>query len=153
MTPETVFQVANAVALLTWIVLALFQRRRWAATGVAITAVLLFAAAYATIVGTIWGSLSGDFSSLGGVALLFSNKWALLAGWIHYIAFDLLVGRWETQDAAARGISPWLVVPCLALTFMFGPAGWLLYVTLRTVHAQVQNSTRTATDPRVVHAG
>jgi len=74
-------------------------------------------------------------------------------GWIHYLAFDLLVGRWETQDAAARGIPAWLVVPCLALTFMFGPAGWLLYVGLRTVHARVQSPTRRSIDVRVAHAG
>jgi hypothetical protein len=153
MTPETVFQVANTVALLTWIVLALFQRRRWAATGTVIAVVLLFAAAYVTILGAVWMNLSGDFSSLDGVAQLFSNKWALLVGWIHYLAFDLLVGRWETQDAAARGISAWLVVPCLGLTFMFGPAGWLLYVALRTVHAQVYSPTRRAIDARVVQAG
>jgi hypothetical protein len=25
-----------------------------------------------------------------------------------------------------------LVLPCLVLTFLFGPAGWLLYMTLRS---------------------
>ena len=67
------------------------------------------------------------------MALLFSNPWALLAGWVHYLAFDLFVGSWEVRDSQARGIPHWLVLPCLFLTFMFGPAGWLLYMAVRVV--------------------
>jgi hypothetical protein len=69
------------------------------------------------------------------VTALFTNAWLLLAGWLHYLAFDLLIGTWEVRDAQERGIPHALVVPCLFLTFMFGPAGWLLYVTLRSLHA------------------
>jgi len=62
---------------------------------------------------------------------LFANRWVLLAGWIHYLCFDLFIGSWQVRDAAARGISHWLVVPCLFFTFMFGPVGLLLYFVLR----------------------
>jgi hypothetical protein len=55
----------------------------------------------------------------------------MVAGWTHYLAFDLLVGNWEMRDATARGIPYALVLPCLVLTFLFGPAGWLLYVIVR----------------------
>ncbi len=64
--------------------------------------------------------------------LLFSNRWVLLAGWIHYLCFDLFIGSWQVRDAAANNISHWLVIPCLFLTFMFGPVGLLLYFALRT---------------------
>jgi hypothetical protein len=64
--------------------------------------------------------------------LLFSNPWLLLAGWIHYLAFDLLVGSWEARDAHDRGVRHLLVVPCLILTFLFGPIGWLIYLGIRT---------------------
>ena len=59
------------------------------------------------------------------------NPWLLLAGWLHYLAFDLLIGTWEVRDARERGIPHVVVVPCLVLTFMLGPAGWLLYLALR----------------------
>ena len=134
MSPDHIFSVVNFVALCTWLVLALFPRRRWAihvAAGTAVPAV--FAAAYIAIVAATFGRASGGFSSLPEVAALFSNPWLLLAGWIHYLAFDLLVGAWEVRDAQRRNIPHLLVVPCLILTFMFGPAGWLLYVMLRTV--------------------
>lgn len=142
MTPEAVFSIANTTALLTWVTLVLFQRRRWATDYVVIAAVSFFALAYVSILAARWSGSSGGFSSLGGVAALFSDPWILLAGWLHYLAFDLLVGRWEVQDGAQRGLSPWLVAPCLALTFMFGPAGWLCYSLLRRA-----GSGRTAHQP------
>ena len=131
MTIETVFSIANTTALTAWIVLALFQRRRWSTDFVVPVAVSLFAATYIVIIASSWWTSSGGFSSLAAVSTLFSHPWVLLAGWIHYLAFDLLVGRWEVRDAAQRGITPWAVVPFLALTFMFGPAGWLSYCVLR----------------------
>jgi hypothetical protein len=65
------------------------------------------------------------------VSVLFRSPYALLAGWIHYLAFDLFTGAWEARDAAQAGISRWLVAPCLLLTFLFGPAGLALYLLLR----------------------
>ena len=55
----------------------------------------------------------------------------LLAGWIHYLAFDLLVGAHIVRQGRVLGLSPWLVLPCLPLTFLFGPAGFLLFLSLR----------------------
>jgi hypothetical protein len=65
------------------------------------------------------------------VAALFSVPAALLAGWIHYLAFDLFIGSWEVRDSQRLKISHWLVVPCLVLTFLFGPIGLALYLLLR----------------------
>jgi hypothetical protein len=95
----------------------------------------LFAIAYVAIVVAVFWSASGSFSSLSGVAELFGNRWLLLAGWLHYLAFDLLIGRWEMIDARERGIHFLLVAPCLVVTFLFGPAGWLAYQIVRTAGA------------------
>jgi hypothetical protein len=54
----------------------------------------------------------------------------LLAGWLHYLAFDLFVGAWEVRTARAAAIPFLLVVPCLGLTFLFGPAGLLAFLVL-----------------------
>ena len=64
---------------------------------------------------------------------LFRNEWLVLAGWIHYLAFDLFVGAWEVRDSQDRGISHFLVIPCLLLTFFLGPIGLLLYFTVRSI--------------------
>ena len=132
MTAETVFSIANLIALVSWLLLILVPRQRWS-VGVTRTAVpLLLAALYSALIASHWGG-PGGFSSLADVALLFNNPWLLLAGWVHYLAFDLLVGSWEVEDARSRGIAHLFVVPCLILTFLFGPGGWLLYQGVRRV--------------------
>jgi hypothetical protein len=137
MTPEQSFSVLNLVALIAWILLVVLPRQRWITdviSGVAVPAML--AAAYLALIAMNWRGSSGGFATLGDVARLFSNPWLLLAGWTHYLAFDLLIGSWEVRDARARGIHHGLVVPCLILTFLFGPAGWLLYIAVRSARGQ-----------------
>ena len=134
MSPEQLFPALNMVSLLAWLLLAIFPHRPLITRTIAGAAVpALFAVAYIAMIASSWSSSEGGFSSLDGVASLFSNRWLLLAGWTHYLAFDLLVGVWEVRDSIERRIPHLLVVPCLALTFMFGPAGWLLYQLIRTV--------------------
>jgi hypothetical protein len=65
------------------------------------------------------------------VATLFRDPWALLAGWVHYLCFDMSIGIWETHDAQKRGVPHLLLIPALLLTFLFGPLGLLLYALLR----------------------
>ena len=60
-------------------------------------------------------------------------------GWAHYLAFDLFIGGWEVRDAQRHGIPHLLVVPALVLTFLFGPAGWLLYMGIRRFNARSTN--------------
>ena len=133
MTPDQVFAVVNPLALLTWIALAVAPRKTAVVTGVAVPA--MFALLYVGLLAAFWRGADGGFDTLEAVARLFADRWLLLAGWVHYLCFDLLVGGWEVRDAQARGVPHWLVVPCLALTFLFGPAGWLLYKGLSSLHA------------------
>ena len=132
MTAEQVFSVVNTIALLSWVGLAVFPRRRWVTAVLTGTVVpLLLAVAYIAALTIGFRDATGSFATLAGVASLFANPWLLLAGWIHYLAFDLLIGSWEVRDAQERGVPHLLLIPCLALTFLFGPAGWLLYVVVR----------------------
>jgi Domain of unknown function (DUF4281) len=78
-----------------------------------------------------WSSADGGFGSLAEVALLFQTPGVLLAGWVHYLAFDLLVGGWIVRIARSDEVPFWQVVPLLGLTFLFGPAGYLAFQTLR----------------------
>jgi hypothetical protein len=133
MSPNQVFSIANAVAFCCWLLLILLPGRTWVTRGVAGVAVpVAFALLYTGIIAVHFFGSAGGFSSLQDVGLLFSNPWLLLAGWIHYLAFDLLVGTWQARDARQRGIPHLFVVPCLLLTFLFGPAGWLLYLAIRS---------------------
>ena len=62
---------------------------------------------------------------------LFTSPEIALAGWVHYLAFDLFVGAWEVRTARREAIPHLLVLPCLVLTFLFGPVGFLLFLGLR----------------------
>src|SRR5688572_7668745 len=128
MSPDQIFPIANTVALCGWLLLIALAGKKWAnrlVAGIAIPAA--FAALYSAIIAVNFAGSEGGFSSLPDVSRHFSNPWLLLAGWLHYLAFDLLVGSWEARDARERGINHLFVVPCLIMTFLFGPAGWLAY--------------------------
>jgi hypothetical protein len=132
MTPEFVFSIANAVAGLSWLLLLVLPHQAWVEQRIAgLVVPVSLAVVYAAVVATQWGGSEGGFSTLAGVAQLFANPWMLLAGWLHYLCFDLLIGCWEVRDARRLGVPHLLLVPCLLLTFMFGPAGWLLYGAVR----------------------
>lgn len=134
MTAEILFSVCNVAVLPGWLLLVFLPRWRW--TTALIAPVLLpglLGLVYLYLVATHLGNSEGNFSSLAGVTALFGDPWVLLAGWIHYLAFDLFVGSWEVRDARRCGVRHWLVVPCLLLTFLFGPVGLVSYLVVRGV--------------------
>jgi hypothetical protein len=133
MNNAQVFSIANSLAALSWVALALAPARTWRIIRFAIPGLLAVLYIVYIIPGMQGG---GGFDTLANVMTLFTREEAVLAGWIHYLAFDLFVGTWEAEDALARGVSRLLVVPCLALTFMFGPAGLLTYFAVRQTGKQ-----------------
>lgn len=128
---EQLFSIVNAVALVGWLSLAALPGKRWAQRVSQWLVPGLLAGVYVAIIAATWGRSPGGFSTLAAVSQLFESRWLLLAGWVHYLAFDLLIGNWIAQDARAHGIAHGWVLPCLGLTFSFGPAGWLSYLGLR----------------------
>jgi hypothetical protein len=131
MTQEGVFSACNMLALAGWLLLLAVPRHRLA-TAIAGTVIpLTLASIYLTLFVLHARGSSGGFSSLAAVAQLFENRWLLLAGWVHYLAFDLFIGAWETRDAMARRIPRLLLAPCLLTTFMLGPIGLLCYHVVR----------------------
>lgn len=130
----------QSLSLLSWVFLLLFPR--WKLTRhVALVAPLIQAVLYTLVMRHLLlpalqsgaNSLGMDFTSLAGIVKAFANKDAVFAGWLHYCAFDPLVGLCIVLDSQRLGIHHLLVVPCILLTMVAGPAGFLLYMVLRTV--------------------
>jgi hypothetical protein len=132
MTPERLFSILNLVAMAAWLPLIFLPRTRWATRIVPMVVPFVLAAVYVALLAVALPHAAGGFSSLSAVRALFESPWALLAGWVHYLAFDLFVGGWEVRDAQRRGVPHLLVVPVLVATFLFGPGGLLLYLTIRS---------------------
>ena len=125
------FRLSAVVALPCWILLLVAPRWRWSQLLATFVAPLLIATLYILLLASHKLPPGSGFSSLSQVSVLFRSPFALLAGWIHYTAFDLFTGAWQARDAKRVGISQWLVAPCLILTLLFGPAGLALYLLLK----------------------
>lgn len=146
MDAHTLFEMSGPVALFGWLALVLSPLHRIGAQWVAGILIPAFLGlAYGALILTNWAEAPGGFGSLDDVMLLFTVPGVALAGWLHYLAFDLFVGAWEVRTAQREGISHWLVLPCLLLTFLFGPIGFVLFLGVRLAHRM--------TYAKVHHAG
>ncbi|MBI1356722.1 MAG: DUF4281 domain-containing protein [Acidobacteria bacterium] len=128
---EGLFTVLNAIVLPGWALLLVAPRWAWTRRLILAATIPFLALTYVLLLASTWGTAEGDFSSLEGVGLLFQEPRILLAGWVHYLTFDLLTGLWETQESLRRGIPHWLLAPCLVVTLFFGPIGLGLFLIVR----------------------
>lgn len=134
MSTEQLFEICNTIALISWIILAFFTFWKARTRYLLGIVVLLLAIVYA------WLALSSlkpqdmqSFGSLEGIKGLFQDSRALLAGWVHYLAFDLLAGIYIVERWRRLDINHWFSLPILFLTFMLGPVGFLLFLLVRLV--------------------
>jgi len=137
MHPDTLFQFSGPLAIVGWLALALSPlapKLTQLAAGLVIPVILSLG--YTALILVHWTGAEGGFESLPDVMLLFTNPAVALAGWLHYLAFDLFVGAWEVRTARRAAIPHLMVLPCLVLTFLFGPIGLLVYSGLRLIHGQ-----------------
>ncbi|MCV0393829.1 MAG: DUF4281 domain-containing protein [Rhizobiaceae bacterium] len=139
MTPDSLFQLANMSVLVGWAsLLAGPWLPRLADRVASIVVPALLSVAYAGLILAFWSRAEGGFDTLANVAALFETRELLLAGWLHYLAFDLFVGAWEVRTAREERVPFLIVLPCLPLTFLFGPAGFLAFIVLREAHRRVR---------------
>jgi hypothetical protein len=128
---ERMFSLAGMVVLPCWVLIAAAPKWGWSQRLATFVAPLLIAALYAWLLLAHPAPKGGGFQTLAQLAVLFSSPYALLAGWIHYLAFDLFTGAWESREAARLGISRWVALPCLLLTFLFGPLGLAVFLLVK----------------------
>jgi hypothetical protein len=134
--PETLFTLCGLIAMAGWLLL-IFAPAWSARVASAVVVPAILAIVYLALIVVYFRGAQGGFGSLAEVARLFANPWLLLAGWVHYLAFDLFIGAWEVRDSRALRIPHLLVVPCLLLTFFLGPIGLLLYLAVRAATRRV----------------
>ncbi len=136
MEPARLFDMVGWIALPGWLLLVMLPKWKWTQTITVGLLPAILAAIYLVSFIQYFGDVPdgfGAFGSLAGVKAAFSIDGILLAGWIHYLAFDLFVGSWEVRDSQRVGVHHLLVIPCLFLTFIIGPVGLLAYLVLRVV--------------------
>ena len=129
---ERIFALASTLAAVGWLFLIIVPKRPLAVHVAGVFFPLILALMYLYFIATNFGGADGGFGSLADVAALFQKRELLLAGWIHYLCFDLFIGAWEVRDAQSNGIPHLVVIPCLIMTFLLGPIGLLFYMAIRT---------------------
>ena len=139
MSPETVFQLANTLVLPQWLLMVVAPR--WSATKWLINSYLIPVVLAVIYVIYLFGGGPvdfGSFGSLSGVKGLFANggDGVMMAGWIHYLAFDLVAGTVVLRDSQEKAVPHWLIIVPLFFCFMLGPVGLLLYWIIRSVRTR-----------------
>ena len=133
MQPETLFSLSSTLAMSGWLILLLLPRRwSWLNQLPALWIPLALSLGYSLLIGLYFFQAEGGFDSLQNVQQLFTNPMAALAGWVHYLAFDLLIGSRIARKADELHISRLIQAPILLATFMFGPLGYLLFMLLKS---------------------
>ena len=136
---ERLFEWSSFAVMPFWALMVLLPRARVThAVMRTPLAPALFALLYAALALPRMGALLPQLASpdLPAIAALLGTPEGATIGWVHYLAFDLFVGRWAYLDAQERGLSPWMMAPVLLLMLMFGPLGLLAYLALRAVSSR-----------------
>jgi hypothetical protein len=134
MTPDTLFSIANGIALLGWIALVVLYSKPQMPRIVIGSAVFLLCVAYLVLLVPGLGDMNPEaFNTLGGVMQLFTQSEAVLVGWIHYLAFDLMTGVTIAVSGRRNGYNRWILMPGFFFTFMLGPVGLLFYIVMLSV--------------------
>ncbi len=134
MSADDLFGLASAAVLPGWLILILAPRShklggRWVWLD-RIPALIIPFGLSALYTGLILahfaGAEGGGFASIAQVRALFASDFGLLAGWVHYLAFDLMIGAVMASQMDKMGLSRLSQAPLLALIFLFGPLGAFL---------------------------
>ena len=131
MSPEVLFSIASTLVLPGWAILILAPRRwPWLNAVPALVIPLILSCGYAALVMGGFAGAGGGFGSLADVRALMAGDRMLLAGWVHYLAFDLIAGSLAAAAMDRAGVARLIQAPILLLFFLFGPLGWLIATLL-----------------------
>jgi hypothetical protein len=147
---ETIFSLSSLTVLPLWLLIILLPhwrvtRRVMASPLVALAPALIYAALVLPRVSEVLPAVLSP--SLPGIAALLGSPAGATIAWAHFLAFDLLAGRWAYLDSRERGVSAWLMAPVLFLTLMLGPIGFALYLGLRAAYPRRSDGRATGGQP------
>lgn len=144
MTAEQLFSIATMSALAGWLILgwAVFRKNNYLRDEIVGRWLpLAFATLYTVLIIFFFASAEGGFDTLANVQKLFTSPWAALAGWVHYLAFDLLVGALIAKRVMEAGMNRLWLIPLLPATFLFGPIGLLASEAALLITRPTQSAT------------
>jgi len=140
---ETLFKISGLFVLPFWFLMIVAPH--WKGTQrllkspvVIIAPVIAYVILVLPQIGRLLPKVMGP--QLPEIAALLGTPEGATIGWMHFLAFDLFVGRWVYLDSRERGISAWLMAPILFFILMLGPLGFLLYLCVLAIKNAVRTS-------------
>ena len=133
---ETIFNLSNLFVLPFWLLMIILPHWRWTQRILrSLLPVAALALVYTLLLATQIGSAAVSLlnPSLASIAALLGSPAGATVAWVHFLAFDLFVGRWAYLDSRERSLSAWWVSPALFFVLMAGPFGLLLYLSGREI--------------------
>ena len=108
------FRLGNLLVLPFRALMILLPRRRWTvrimrSPFVSAAPALFYAALVLPRLGAIWPAIARP--TLPGVAALLGSLEGTTIAWVHFLAFDLFIGRWIYLDSQERRLSALLRAP------------------------------------------
>ena len=133
---DTLFSLSNLLVLPFWALMIFLPHWRWtkrliASPLIAVPPALMYAALVVPQIGGLFGVLANP--ELNAIAALLGTPAGATIAWVHFLTFDLLVGRWAYLESREKNITAWLASPALFMVLMVGPIGFLLYLGLRYI--------------------
>ena len=133
MDAASIFSLGNTFILIGWILLIFLPNWKHTQASILNGLIVLYSLVYGFLILKDIGDFNADsFSTLANVKALFQNDNAVVAGWFHYLAFDLFVGAYIVRKSISLGLARWLYTLALPFTFMFGPLGYLIFFIIKT---------------------
>ena len=87
---------------------------------------LVLSVLYTGLVLAHFSAAGGGYGTLADVRQLFTSDPVLVAGWAHYLAFDMMIGALMAARLDQSGVQRLIQGPIMVSIFMFGPIGVLL---------------------------
>jgi hypothetical protein len=136
---KTLFALSNLTVTPFWLMMILLPKWRvterilrspWIVIGPA----LIYAVLVLPMLGELIPALMRP--ELDRIAAFLATETGATIAWVHFLAFDLFVGRWVYLDSRERDVSPWVMAPVLYLCLMLGPLGLLVYGAVQKLRAR-----------------
>jgi Domain of unknown function (DUF4281) len=133
---DTVFSLSSLTSIPFWLLMILAPRWTW--TRKIIGSPFLILPAAILYIALVFPNIASSFPTLANPKLetiqtLLGSSAGATISWVHFLAFDLFVGRWAYLDSLEHKIHPLVMAPILFLILMFGPLGFALYLGTRSL--------------------
>ena len=141
MSPAALFNIANAYVLPFWLAMILLPN--WQITkkiiGSYFFVVPLIGLYLYYLIVTVDPEAAATLANpqLADIAKFFGEEGAAGAGWVHFLAMDLFIGRWIYWQGQEKNI--W-TAHSLILCLFFGPVGLLSHIITETLFGKQDES-------------